>query len=331
MDADAVDYQLPDTAIAQSPLADREAARLLVDRGPGAVVEHRHVGDLADLLGPGDLLVVNDSRVLPGRLRLQRPTGGTVEVLLLERQDEARWEALARPSRKVRPGMRLTGPGIAVDALDDLGDGQWLVAVSGDVEQAGEVPLPPYIHTSLDDAERYQTVYARRPVSAAAPTAGLHLTHDVLGRCRARGVEVATVELAIGLDTFRPLTTAKVEDHVIHSEAYDVPAETKAAVERAHRVVAVGTTVVRALESVAATGSLRGRTQLFIRPGYTFRVVDALLTNFHLPRTTLLAMIEAFVGPRWRDLYELALREGYRFLSFGDAMFVERMQNSTPA
>ena len=289
------------------------------------------IGKPADLLGPGDLLVVNDSRVLPGRLRLQRPTGGTVEVLLLERQDEARWEALARPSRKVRPGMRLTGPGIAVDALDDLGDGQWLVAVSGDVEQAGEVPLPPYIHTSLDDAERYQTVYARRPVSAAAPTAGLHLTHDVLGRCRARGVEVATVELAIGLDTFRPLTTGKVEDHVIHSEAYDVPAETKAAVERAERVVAVGTTVVRALESVAATGSLRGRTQLFIRPGYTFRVVDALLTNFHLPRTTLLAMIEAFVGPRWRDLYELALREGYRFLSFGDAMFVERMQGSTPA
>ena len=331
MDAAALDYQLPEAAIAQAPLTDRAAARLLVDHGPGAPVEHLHVGQLPDVLRSGDLLVLNDSRVLPGRLHLQRPTGGTVEVLLLERTDEARWEALVRPSRKIRPGMRLTGSGLAVEALDDLGDGQWLVAVVGDVERAGEMPLPPYIRSPLHDAERYQTVYARRPVSAAAPTAGLHLTHDVLRRCRARGVEVATVELAIGLDTFRPVTTDKVEDHVIHSEAYDVPAETMAAIARAERVVAVGTTVVRALESVAATGELRGRTQLFIRPGYTFQVVDALLTNFHLPRTTLLAMIEAFVGPRWRDLYELALRDGYRFLSFGDAMFVERVRTSARA
>ena len=167
-------------------------------------------------------------------------------------------------------------------------------------------------------------MYARRPVSAAAPTAGLHLTHEVLERCRNRGIEIATVELAIGLDTFRPVTEAKVEDHVIHSEAYDVPAATLQAIERAGRVVAVGTTVVRALESVAATGEGCGRTQLFIRPGFEFRTVDVLLTNFHLPRTTLLAMIEAFVGPRWRELYELALREQYRFLSFGDAMLVER-------
>lgn len=324
METAALDYALPEAAIAQSPLADREAARLLVDHGPGRAPDHRHVRDLPDLLGPGDVLVLNDSRVLPARLRLQRPTGGAVEVLLLERQDDDEWDALVRPSRKLRPGVRLTGTGITAEAVADLGEGRWRLIVEGDVAHAGEVPLPPYIHTRLDDTERYQTVYARRPVSAAAPTAGLHLTGEGLRRCVDRGVEVATVELAIGLDTFRPVTTDKIEDHVMHSEAYDVPAATMAAIERAERVVAVGTTVVRTLESVAATGELRGRTQLFIRPGFRFRVVDGLLTNFHMPRTTLLAMIDAFVGPRWRELYEVALREHYRFLSFGDAMFVQR-------
>ena len=206
----------------------------------------------------------------------------------------------------------------------ELGDGRWLAKVEGDLDLGGEMPLPPYIHPPLREAERYQTVYSRRPVSAAAPTAGLHLTHDVLDRCRRNGIGVATIELAIGLDTFRPVTTAKLEDHVMHSEAYDVPAATLEACAAAERVVAVGTTVVRALESAAATGAPAGRTTLFIRPGFEFRVVDVLLTNFHLPRTTLLAMIDAFVGPRWRDLYETALREGYRFLSFGDAMLVER-------
>jgi S-adenosylmethionine:tRNA ribosyltransferase-isomerase len=196
--------------------------------------------------------------------------------------------------------------------------------VGGYISRGGEVPLPPYIHAPLRDAERYQTVYSRRPVSAAAPTAGLHLTQAVLDACRANGIAVATVELAIGLDTFRPVTTDRVEDHVIHSEAYDVPVATLDACAAARRVVAVGTTVVRALESAAATGARSGRTSLFIRPGFEFRSIDVLLTNFHLPRTTLLAMIEAFVGPRWRELYEEALREGYRFLSLGDAMLVER-------
>jgi len=324
MDASTLEYMLPDTAIAQSPLADRAAARLLVDRGPEQLPEHRHVRDLPDLLSPGDVLVVNDSRVLPARLHVDRPNGGAAEVLLLERQPDGSWHALLRPSRKVRTGMVLTGSGVTVEVGDQIGDGQWQVCVDGDLEVAGQLPLPPYIHTRLDDAERYQTVYARRAVSAAAPTAGLHLTRDVLDRCAARGIVVATVELAIGLDTFRPVTEAKVEDHVIHSEAYEVPVSTLDAIERADRVVAVGTTVVRALESVAATGDRGGRTQLFIRPGYDFQTVDVLLTNFHLPRTTLLAMIEAFVGPRWRALYELALRERYRFLSFGDAMLVAR-------
>lgn len=283
------------------------------------------MADLPDVLRAGDLLVVNDSRVLPARLRLQKPTGGAVEVLLLEQRDDGTWEALVRPSRRVFAGLRLTGRGdVEVDVVTAIGDGRWRVAVAGDLESSGEMPLPPYIHRPLAQAERYQTVYARRPVSAAAPTAGLHLTDDVLDRCRANGIGVAPVELAIGLDTFRPVTTDKLDDHVMHSEAYDVPTTTLDACAAAERVVAVGTTVVRALESAAATGERSGRTTLFIQPGFEFRAVDVLLTNFHLPRTTLLAMVEAFVGPRWRELYDLALHEGYRFLSFGDAMLMER-------
>ncbi len=196
--------------------------------------------------------------------------------------------------------------------------------IEGDADAAGDVPLPPYIHEPLADPDRYQTVYARRPVAAAAPTAGLHLTHDVLARCRQRGATLATIELAIGLDTFRPVTEARVEDHPMHREAYIVPEATMSACEGATRVVAIGTTVVRALEAAAATGALEGRTDLFITRGYRFSVVDALLTNFHVPRTTLIALVDAFVGPRWRALYDVALSSGYRFLSFGDAMFVER-------
>jgi S-adenosylmethionine:tRNA ribosyltransferase-isomerase len=286
------------------------------------------VADLPDLLRAGDLLVVNDTRVRPARLRLHKPTGGEVEVLLLEERGDGEWEALVRPSRKVRPGTVVrssTGEAsLAVEVGEDLGEGRRLVTVDGDIDLVGEMPLPPYIHEVLEDPERYQTVYARRPRSAAAPTAGLHLTRDVLDRCRANGVEVATIELAVGLDTFKPVTVEHLADHVIHSEAFAVPEDVMAAVERAPRVVAVGTTVVRALESAAATGSLEGRTDLFITPGHDFRAVDVLLTNFHVPRTTLLALIAAFIGPRWRDLYALALAEGYRFLSFGDAMLLDR-------
>jgi S-adenosylmethionine:tRNA ribosyltransferase-isomerase len=324
MDVSDLDYVLPPEAIAQVPLAERDAARLLVDRGAGEPPDHRRVADLAEVLRPGDLLVVNDTRVLPARLALRRPGGGRAEVLLLEHKAGCRWEALARPSRKLTPGLRLMGDGVSATAVEDLGEGRWLVDVEGDVDEGGEVPLPPYIHEQLTEPERYQTVYARRPVSAAAPTAGLHLTHAVLERCRDNGTGLATVELAIGLDTFRPVTTPTLEEHVMHSEAYAVPVETLEACRAATRVVAVGTTVVRTLESAAARGELTGRTDLFIRPGFEFRMVDVLLTNFHLPRTSLLALLSAFVGPRWRDLYEVALHEGYRFLSFGDAMLVER-------
>jgi S-adenosylmethionine:tRNA ribosyltransferase-isomerase len=325
MDVSALDYLLPEAAIAQEPAEHRQNARLLVDRGAGQPPAHLRVADLPNVLAAGDLLVVNDSRVLPARLHVQKPSGGAVEVLLLEQADDGYWEALVRPSRKIAVGLRLQGRSdVSVEVLAELGDGRWRVAVTGDIDRGGELPLPPYIHAPLRDAERYQTVYSRRPVSAAAPTAGLHLTQAVLDACRANGIAVATVELAIGLDTFRPVTTERVEDHVIHSEAYDVPVATLDACAAARRVVAVGTTVVRALESAAATGARSGRTSLFIRPGFEFRSIDVLLTNFHLPRTTLLAMIEAFVGPRWRELYEEALREGYRFLSLGDAMLVER-------
>jgi S-adenosylmethionine:tRNA ribosyltransferase-isomerase len=220
----------------------------------------------------------------------------------------------------------LTGAsGLELLVRDDLGDGRRLVEVlAGDPEVAGEVPLPPYIRTTLDAPERYQTVYARRLGSAAAPTAGLHLTEEVLARCNAKGVDVHAVDLQIGLDTFRPIVTDAVEEHPMHTERYSVPRATMDACDDAGRVVAVGTTVVRALEAAAVTGELEGATDLFIRRGYKFRVVDALLTNFHVPRTTLLALIDAFVGERWRSLYSTALEEGYRFLSFGDAMFLER-------
>lgn len=321
------DYHLPLERIAQVPVVPRDSARLLVDRGPGREPEDRRVAELDRLLRPGDLLVVNDSRVRPARLRLRKETGAEIEVLLLEPVDGGRWEALVRPGRRVAPGTRLaSGDGeLLVEVGEARGEGLRLVeVVRGDPAQGGEVPLPPYIHARLDDAEGYQTVYARRVGSVAAPTAGLHLTAALLARCAERGIGLARLDLAIGLDTFRPVTAARLEDHPMHSEAYAVPAATMTACAGAGRVVAVGTTVVRALESAALTGRLSGRTDLFVRPGFPFQVVDVMLTNFHLPRSTLLAMVEAFVGPRWRDLYRTAVAGDYRFLSFGDAMLIER-------
>ena len=330
MDVAELDYDLPEAAIAQRPVEPRDAARLLVDGGPRADPTHAAVADLPELLAAGDLLVVNDTRVRRARLRLHKATGGGVEVLLLDELGAGRWEALVRPSKRVPCGTALAGDaGLDVVVLDDLGDGRRVVEVrAGDPEAAGEVPLPPYIHEALADPERYQTVYARRSASAAAPTAGLHLTEDVLARCSTAGVEVASVELVVGLDTFRPIAAARVEDHPMHRESYVVPTATWEAVPRTRdaggRVVAVGTTVTRALESAAARGELAGRTDLLIRPGHEWACVDRLLTNFHVPRTTLLALVCAFVGPRWRELYDLARRDGYRFLSFGDACLLTR-------
>ncbi len=344
METAAFSYELPPARIAQHPIEPRDAARLLVDRGPHEAPAHLHVRDLPSLLAPGDLLVVNDTRVLPARLRLRKPTGGAVEVLLLEPIDGPRWQALVRPSRKVAPGTMLTSEragatGATVQVLADLGEGRREVCVRGAdgdgraeqlaaIEAMGEMPLPPYITETLTEPDRYQTVYAAEPGSAAAPTAGLHFTPALLDAVRARGVTVAPVELVVGLDTFRPISTETVEAHEMHTESYRVPDSTWELVTRTRAsggaVVAVGTTSMRALESAAARGELVGRTDLFIHGDYPFGVVDRLLTNFHLPRSSLLVLIDAFVGPRWRDLYAEALAHDYRFLSFGDAMLLRR-------
>ncbi len=328
------DYELPADRIAQVPVEPRDAARLLLDRGSESP-EHAHVRDLPAHLGDGDLLVVNDSRVIPARVRLQRASGGAAEVLLLDPLDAERrsWDALVRPARKLREGevlhtsdgtplVRIGGRGPAGDTLrvELVGDGDPLDLLA----RHGEMPLPPYITTRLDRPDRYQTVYAAEPASAAAPTAGLHFTPELLAQLAAQGVETATVELVVGLDTFKPVSEADPRRHAIHSERYRVPDDLLARCAAARRVVAVGTTSVRALESAATFGELEGRTRLFIHRPYDWQVVDLLMTNFHLPRTTLLLMIDAFVGPRWRRLYETALAEGYRFLSFGDAMLLDR-------
>lgn len=332
------DYHLPEERIAQTPIEPRDAARLLVDRGDDHP-EHRQVRDLPDLLAPGDLLVVNETRVLPARLDVRRATGGRAEVLLLEPLDGERrtWEAMVRPARKLKPGECLRSPGgvevVRIGGRSEAGD-TFLVELVGQVDSLdiladhGEMPLPPYITERLDDPERYQTVYAREPGSAAAPTAGLHFTPDLMSRLEDRGIGVAEVELVVGLDTFRPVTEDDPAQHKMHTERYRVPVEVMERCRRTRsdggRVVAVGTTTVRALESAATRGELEGRTDIFIRSGYDWQVVDVLMTNFHLPKTTLLLMIDAFVGERWRRLYDVALAEDYRFLSFGDAMLLER-------
>jgi S-adenosylmethionine:tRNA ribosyltransferase-isomerase len=328
------DYQLPDERIAQTPVEPRDAARLLVDRGSGSA-EHRHVSDLIDILRPGDLLVVNETKVIPARLALRRSTGGAAEVLMLEPLDGARevWEALIRPAKKLKPGETLFAAGgvpvVEIGERTDVGD-TFTVRLHGPTDSLdllaahGEMPLPPYIRERLGDPDRYQTVYAREPGSSAAPTAGLHFTSDLLARLADRGVEQAKVELVVGLDTFRPITEDDPLAHRMHTERYRVPEQTLQRCADAKRVVAVGTTTVRALESAAATGELTGRTDIFIHRGFDWEVVDVLLTNFHLPRTTLLMMVDAFVGDRWRSLYEEALRNDYRFLSFGDAMLLDR-------
>jgi S-adenosylmethionine:tRNA ribosyltransferase-isomerase len=312
MDTSVLEYDLPSELVAQQPAEKRDASRLLVYRRASQAVEHRLFSELPDILS-GELVVVNDTRVVPARLRLRRESGGAVELLLLERKGaNGVWEGLARPAKKLRIGERL-GP---AELLEPLGSGRWLLRLEG--EPAGETPLPPYIHEPLADPERYQTVFARESGSAAAPTAGLHFTPELLAR-----LAPVTVTLHVGLDTFRPVTAERLEDHELHGEPYEVGAPEWARIARAERVLAVGTTSVRVLETVARTGELSGRTSLFVRPGFEFLRVDALLTNFHLPRSTLLALVMAFVGvDETRELYRLAVAERYRFYSFGDAMLV---------
>ena len=305
-----LDYALPPELIAQRPLERRDDSRLLVyDRASGEV-RHRRFGELPDELAADELVVINDTRVIPARIRIEHPRG---EVLLLERSGEdGLWEGLARPTKRLRAGRRY-GP---VELVEHLGEGRWLLRLEG--EPSGEMPLPPYITESLAEPERYQTVYAQEEGSAAAPTAGLHFTPELLER-----LNVERVTLHVGLDTFRPVTVEVLEQHELHSERYEVAEAAWARIRAARRVLAVGTTTARVLESLARRAPLQGRTDLFITPGFEFRRADSLLTNFHLPRSTLLALVMAFCGAEeTRRLYRLAIEERYRFYSFGDAMLI---------
>jgi S-adenosylmethionine:tRNA ribosyltransferase-isomerase len=309
MEARELDYDLPPELIAQTPAVRRDASRLLVYSRATGGIEHHVFLELPELLPAGTLSVVNDTRVVPARIEIERPRG---EVLLVEHLGNGVWEALARPSRRLRAGRRYG----QVELLEHLGEGRWRVRLEG--EPRGRAPLPPYITEPLADDERYQTVYARAEGSAAAPTAGLHFTPALLAR-----LDLERVTLHVGLDTFRPLRSERLEEHEIHGEPYEVAPEAWERVRAHERVLAVGTTSVRVLETLAAGAPLTGRTVLFITPGFRFRRVDHLLTNFHLPRSTLLALVMAFAGiEETRRLYELAIEERYRFYSFGDAMLI---------
>jgi S-adenosylmethionine:tRNA ribosyltransferase-isomerase len=331
MDISRFDYDLPEAAIAQTPVEPRDAARLLDTRD---LSDHRF-SDLPGLLREGDLVVVNTTRVRRARLVGEKAdTGGAVEILLLERRLDGLWSALVKPARRIRAGQELRFGDLLAVIREGPEQGVVAVELSDDalVEATGSVPLPPYITTELADSERYQTVYARATGSAAAPTAGLHFTPEVLAGLRERGIRTAEVELHVGLATFRPITAERVEDHVMHHEWCSVPAATSQAIAATRhaggRIVAIGTTTVRTLESFARDDGTvdpgETETDLFLVPGSRFRVVDVLVTNFHAPRSSLLVMLAGFMGDGWRTAYEEALARGYRFLSFGDAMLCER-------
>ena len=341
------DYHLPEHLIAQTPLEPRDHSRLLVVDTATGDLSHRHFYDIGHFLQPGDLLVLNNSRVLPARLRGRRSgTGGAVEVLLLHREGEGLWKAMVRPGRRLGPGAVFEIDGVPVDVLEDLGDGTRLIRMSdeGVIRDSGEVPLPPYIHTPLADGERYQTVYASAEGSAAAPTAGLHFTPELLEDLRLRGVRLAQVTLHVGIDTFRPVRSERPGKHKLHSEYFQLGEQAALEINQAkadgRRIICVGTTSVRLLEQAAllaeeqgsaTVAAASGWADLFILPGHRFRLVDGLITNFHLPRSTLLMLVAAFAGrdragDAGREIilraYQEAIEGGYRFYSFGDCMMV---------
>lgn len=343
MDIADFDFELPPELIAQAPLPDRAAARLMViDRRGDQPPQHRVFSDIVDLLGAGTLLVLNETRVIPARLFARRGTGGKVEVLLVRPTGApGEWEALVQAGGRLQPGeaVRLVDEagaetGEALTLVRSLGGGQHVVRFGGDplevAERLGRMPLPPYIRKGVagsGDREDYQTVFARVPGAIAAPTAGLHFTPELLAALEARGVEVARLVLHVGLGTFCPVRVDRVEDHVMHAERYEVPDETRRKLEavraRHRRIVACGTTVVRALEAYAKTGQAAGETDIFITPGHEFRLVDELITNFHLPRSTLLLLVSAFARREViLEAYREAVKERYRFFSYGDAMLI---------
>lgn len=339
MQTSEFDYDLPPEFIAQTPVEPRHASRLLVLERSSGAIQHTSFWEIGQYLQAGDLLVINETRVIPARLFARKiPGGGKVELLLLQKQDQCSWEALVG-GKGLFPGRRLAieeGPGAEITA--SLKGARRLVRFTEPVEpylaSIGHVPLPPYIHTPLADPERYQTVYASQPGSAAAPTAGLHFTPELIERLQGQGVAFTRVTLHVGLDTFAPVTEADPGQHAIHTEWCQLSLEAARAVNQARksggRVIAVGTTCVRTLETAAqytvagdAVGAFEGATDLFILPGHTFRAVDAMITNFHLPRSTLIMLVSAFAGrERILEVYEIAKQENYRFYSFGDAMLI---------
>ena len=331
-------YDLPEERIAQTPVEPRDHSRLMVIHRDTDQIEHKHFYDVIDYLNPGDVLVINDTRVIPARLYGERPTGGACEVLLLRQLAPKKWETLVKPGKKLKPGAEIVfGDGRLrgrVLETTDVGGRIVEFECEGTFEAAldalGEMPLPPYIHEQLEDRERYQTVYARHEGSAAAPTAGLHFTPELLNRIREKGIDVVPVLLHVGLGTFRPVKVENIEEHHMHSEYFEVTEDAakriNAARERGGRIVAVGTTSVRTLESAAENGRLiakRGETSIFIKPGYQYQMVDALITNFHLPGSTLMMLVSALYDrEKIISAYELAVKEKYRFFSFGDAMLI---------
>ena len=324
-----LDYELPEDLIAQSPAEPRDASRLMVLDVRRGTIAHHTFRDLPRFLLPGDALVLNETKVLPARLQAKKPTGGKVELLFLRDLGPDRggaWEVLARPSKRLRPGLGLQTGGDRLEIVESLGDGHWAVSapdVRGLLESSGRMPLPPYIRPTPETESSYQTVYARNEGSAAAPTAGFHFTERVLQAAERAGARIASITLHVGVGTFMPVRTERLEEHKMHAEYYSVPREAVRIVEGSRRVVAAGTTVARTLETWAATGEAEGESELFVYPGYRWRSVDTLLTNFHLPRSTLLAMVMSFGGEELvREAYRTAVRERYRFYSFGDAMLL---------
>lgn len=329
------DYHLPESSIAQTPAEPRDSSRLLVLHRDTGQLDHRIFRDVGDYLRPGDLLVLNQTRVIPARIYARKETGGRVELLLLRRRNELTWEALVG-GKGLRVGkMVRVEDGPEAKIVEILSGSERLIQFSEPIEpyfsKVGNVPLPPYIHEKLNDPERYQTVYAREPGSAAAPTAGLHFTPRLLEELQSKGVKIAYVTLHVGLDTFAPVTEENPEEHVIHTEWCELPQETADLIHQTKqaggRVIAVGTTSVRTLESatIGQDGilSYMGSTSLFILPGYQFKTVDLMITNFHLPKSTLLMLVSAFAGrERILETYRTAIQEGYRFYSFGDAMLI---------
>lgn len=326
MRTDELAYELPRDLIAQRPSVPRDSSRLMVIDAATGEISHRIFHDLPTFLRPGDALVLNETKVLPARLVARRPGGGAAELLFLGEIGDGTWEVLARPSRRLKPGMELSANGDLLRLLEPLGEGRWSVSaddVPSLLERHGRMPLPPYIGATPEAEGEYQTVYARVPGSAAAPTAGLHFTGRVLDGVARAGGRIEKVTLHVGTGTFSPVRTDELADHRMHAERYFMPEETARAVGEASRVFAVGTTATRTIESWAASGEREGETELFVYPGYRWRSVDALLTNFHLPRSTLLAMVMAFAGKELvREAYETAVKERYRFYSFGDAMLL---------